>query len=63
MTTDPIIAEIHRQRAEEMERYGFDFEAFCRDLKEQEKLSERLVLAPLTASPRVATQRYRRSQR
>ena len=44
MNTDPIVAELHQQRRDEMERFNFDFEAFCRYLKEQEKLSTELLL-------------------
>lgn len=43
---DPIIDELHRQRAEEMERFDFDPEAFCRHLNEQEKLSGKTLIAP-----------------
>lgn len=44
MTKDPIVEELHRQRAEEMERLEFDFDAFYRELKEQERLSSETVL-------------------
>ena len=46
MTNDPIIEELHRQRAEEMERLGFDFEAFYRKVKEEERRSSEPVLHP-----------------
>jgi len=46
MTKDPIVEELHRQRAEEMERLEFDFDAFYRELKEQERLSSETVLSP-----------------
>ena len=46
MITDPIVDEIDRLRAEQVERFNFDYEAFYRDLKEQEKVSPRAVLAP-----------------
>jgi len=39
MSIDPIVEELDQLRAEQMERFHFDFEAFYRDLKEQEKLS------------------------
>jgi hypothetical protein len=43
MSTDPILDELHRLRAEQMALFNFDFEAFYRDLKEQEKLSPRPI--------------------
>ncbi len=46
MSVDPIVEELDRLRAEQMERYHFDFEAFYRDLKEQEKLSPQPIQAP-----------------
>lgn len=51
MTTDPVVGELHRLRAEQMARFNFDFEAFYRDLKEQEKLSPEPVQSP-PGSPR-----------
>jgi hypothetical protein len=38
MITDPVVDELDRLRAEQVARFHFDFEAFYRDLKEQEKL-------------------------
>jgi hypothetical protein len=46
MTTDPILEELDRLRAEEIARYDFDFDAFYRDLKEQEKLLSQGVQPP-----------------
>lgn len=46
MSIDPIVEELDRLRAEQPESYHFDFEAFYRDLKEQEKLSPQPVQAP-----------------
>ena len=46
MSKDPIIESLDQLRAEQMERYNFDFEAFYRDLKEQERLSQQPILAP-----------------
>ena len=37
MARDPILEELERLRAEQMEKYQFDFDAFYRDLKKQEK--------------------------
>ena len=50
MSTDPIVEELDRLRAEQMESYNFDFEAFYRDLKEQEKLSPQPIQAPQESS-------------
>jgi phosphatidylserine decarboxylase len=47
MSIDPIVEELDRLRAEQMESYHFDFEAFYRDLKEQERLSPDPIQAPL----------------
>ena len=49
MSRDPIVDELDRQRAEQMESYHFDFEAFFRDLKEQERLSPQPIQAPPTS--------------
>jgi hypothetical protein len=46
MSKDPIVEELDQLRAEQMERYNFDFEAFYRDLKEQERLSPQPIQAP-----------------
>ncbi len=46
MTTDPIVDELDRLRAEQMARFNFDFEAFYRDLKEQEKRLEQPPQSP-----------------
>ncbi len=63
MITDPIVDELHRQRAEEMERFRFDFEAYCRHLKEQEKASKALVLPPPDSPPNPVVQRTRAARR
>lgn len=59
MSKDPIIEELHRQRGEEMERFGFDFEAYCRSLKEEEKRSGELVVAPPDPPAGLLVQRAR----
>jgi hypothetical protein len=46
MSTDPIVDELDRQRAEKMAQLNFDFEAFYQDLKEQEKLLPQAVQPP-----------------
>ena len=63
MITDPIVDELHKQRAEEMERFHFDFEAFCRHLKEQEKLSSEPLLSPPASAPNTTVQRTRVARR
>lgn len=50
MSTDPIVDELHRLRAEQMALFDFDFEAFYRDLKEQEKRSPEPVQPPPESS-------------
>jgi hypothetical protein len=49
MSIDPIVDELDRLRAEQMESYHFDFEAFYRDLKEQERLSSQPIQTPQEA--------------
>jgi hypothetical protein len=51
MITDPIVEELDRLRAEKMAQFNFDFEAFYRDLKEQEKLSPKTLQAPPETPP------------
>jgi hypothetical protein len=51
MTKDPIVDEVDRLRAEQMARYNFDFEAFYRDLKEQQKHLPQGVQAPPETPP------------
>ncbi len=54
MIPDPIVDEIDRLRAEQMAQFNFDFDAFYRDLKEQEKLLVQAVQpAPETPNPRL----------
>lgn len=50
MSKDPIVEELDRLRAEQMESYNFDFDAFYRDLKEQERLSPQPIEAPKDVS-------------
>ena len=59
MITDPVVNELHEQRAAEMERFGFDFEAYCHHLKEQEKGSKAPVVPPPDPPPNPAVQRAR----
>jgi hypothetical protein len=51
MTKDPIVDELDRLRAEQMAQYNFDFEAFYRDLKEQQKQLPQAVQAPPETPP------------
>ncbi len=63
MTIDPIIDELHQQRAEAMERFNFDFEEFFRHLKEEEKLSGKPLVSPAETPPNLAVQRTRTARR
>jgi hypothetical protein len=63
MTSDPIVDELDRLRAEEMARFNFDFDAFYRALKEQEKLAPEPPLAPPTSPPDTTVQRNRFARR
>lgn len=63
MSIDPIVDELHRQRAEEMKRFNFDFEAYCRHIKEQEKLSSEPLLHPPTSAVNTTVQRTRLARR
>ena len=51
MINDPIVDELDQLRAEQMARINFDFEAFYRDLKEQEKLLPQAVQPPPETQP------------
>lgn len=57
MTPDPIVDELDRLRAEQMAQFNFDFEAFYRDLKEQEKRLPQAVQAPPETPPGPRLQR------
>ena len=57
MITDPIVDELDRQRAEQMARFNFDFEAFYRDLKAQEKLLPQAVQPTPETPPNPRLQR------
>lgn len=63
MTIDPIVDELHQQRAEEMERFNFDYDAFYSYLKEQEKLSGKPLVSPPESPPNLAVQRTRAARR
>jgi hypothetical protein len=61
MITDPIVDELDRLRAEKMAEFNFDFEAFYRDLKMQEKLSPEAIQPPPEAPSIRRGQRTARS--
>ncbi len=63
MSADPIVDELHQQRKERMEQFNYDFNAFCRYLREQEKLSDEPRLLPPTSAPDTAVQRTRFARR
>lgn len=63
MSIDPIVDELHQQRAEQMERFNFDLEAFCRHLKEEEKLSGKPLVSPPETPPNLTVQRTRAARR
>ena len=57
MTVDPIVDELHRLRAEQMARLAFDFGAFYRELREQQRLLARPALPPPEPSSRPRARR------
>ena len=57
MIADPIVDELDRLRAEQMAKFNFDFEAFYRDLKEQEKCLPQAVQPPPETAPSPRPQR------
>jgi len=61
--SDPIVDELDRLRAEEMARFNFDFEAYFRALKEQERASPRPLQPPPDSSLGTPVQRARFSRR
>ena len=44
MYDDPIVADIRRLRDEYAQRFGYDLEAICRDLREQQERGGRRVV-------------------
>ena len=64
MYDDPIVAEIRRLRDEYAQRFGYDLDAICRDLREQQQRGGRRVIrrqpkrpSDLHATPNVTEQR------
>jgi len=45
MYQDPTVAEVRAIREAYAKRFNYDLDAICRDLKEQEKRSERKVVS------------------
>jgi hypothetical protein len=60
MIIDPVVEQLHQQRAEYMERFHYDFEAIVRDIRSREAASPAPVVQPPPHSDRV---RRRRSAR
>lgn len=44
MYDDPIVAEIRKLRDEYSRRFGYDLEAICRDLREQQERGDRRIV-------------------
>jgi hypothetical protein len=61
MTTDPIVDELDRLRAEQMAQFNFDFDAYYRHLKEQQKLLPKAPQAPPKGSAKPRLGRASRS--
>lgn len=45
MQTDPVVEEVRAIREAYAERFGFDLRAICRDLREQERASDRELVS------------------
>ena len=46
MVIDPIVEQLHEQREEYMERFGYDFDAIIRDIKVREAANPGPLLKP-----------------
>ena len=58
MWEDPIVAEVHRIRAELAAKYNFDIKAFFAEMRQrQSALGDRLVLQPKGPEPDAAPDR------
>jgi len=44
MWKDPVVEEVRELRDEYAQQFNYDIEAICRDLAEQEKTSDHLVV-------------------
>lgn len=57
MYNDPIVAEIRRLRDEYAKQFGYDLDAICKDLREQQQRGGRRVVRrqPRRPSDRQAT--------
>ncbi len=45
MWKDPIVEEVRKIREKHATKFNYDLDAICRDLKEQERKSERKVVS------------------
>ena len=45
MWKDPIVEEVRKIREKHVAKFNYDLDAICRDLKEQERKSERKVVS------------------
>jgi hypothetical protein len=45
MSRDPLVAEVRAIREAYAKKFNYDLEAICRDLKEQEKKSNRTTVS------------------
>jgi hypothetical protein len=58
MHDDPIVEEVRRHREHHAEEFGFDLGAICRDLRRQQRESNREVVSFASRRPEpVATRR------
>jgi hypothetical protein len=55
MQKDPIVEEVRRIRRRYAERFNFDLEAICADLKERERRGEFAVVYRKPRPPRLKT--------
>lgn len=51
MIIDPVVEELHRLRADYMERFEYDFDAVVRDVKSRESENLALLVEPPTSPP------------
>jgi hypothetical protein len=51
MTIDPIVERLHKQRAEYMKQFLYDFDAVIRDIKAHEADCETPLLEPPASQP------------
>jgi hypothetical protein len=56
MQKDPIVEEVRRIRRRYAERFNFDLDAICADLKERERRGEFVVVYRQPRAPRLKTE-------